>query len=102
MTKKENAALANENGASNRANDTTFGTHDFADLAEAMECLEKHVGFPVTLKALETWVVDDLLTRLISSTNQACARCRQRPCGLNRQGQPPSPPLGGGGELRLV
>ena len=66
MTKKENAALANENSASNRANDTTFETHDFADLAEAMECLEKHVGFPVTLKALETWVVDDLLTRLES------------------------------------
>lgn len=66
MAKKENAALANENGASNRANDTTFETHDFADLAEAMECLEKHVGFPVTLKALETWVVDDLLTRLES------------------------------------
>ena len=66
MTKKENAALANENGASNRADDTTFETHDFADLAEAMECLEKHVGFPVTLKALETWVVDDLLTRLES------------------------------------
>ena len=66
MAKKENAALANENSASNRANDTTFETHDFADLAAAMDCLEKHVGFPVTLKALETWVVDDLLTRLES------------------------------------
>ena len=36
MAKKENAALANENSASNRANDTTFETHDFADLAAAM------------------------------------------------------------------
>ena len=83
MAKKENAALANENSAPNQPNDTTFETHDFADLAEAMECLEKHVGFPVTLKALETWVVDDLLTRLESLVDDPDERLCDSPISLN-------------------